>query len=55
MRCYCCNKILTPQESTRKFADSGEYTDMCNACLDTIDVSTEDGYIEEHTDEEGLE
>ena len=35
MRCDCCNVILTPQESTRKFA-SGAYVDMCNTCLATI-------------------
>lgn len=41
MRCYCCNALLTPQESTRKFKGSGEYTDMCTPCLKTIDDSVE--------------
>lgn len=53
MRCYCCNKVLSNQESTRKFS-SGEYTDMCTPCLNTIqdDVSTEeDKEIEEDDDE----
>lgn len=36
MRCYCCNNILTPSESTRKFKESGAFTDMCNSCLSTI-------------------
>ena len=37
MRCNCCNVILTTQASTRKFAVSGDYVDMCNKCLHTID------------------
>lgn len=36
MKCYCCDKILTPAESVRKF-NSGTYTDMCTKCLSTID------------------
>jgi hypothetical protein len=54
MRCYACNKILTPQESTRRFS-SGEFTDMCNKCLNTIqeDVVTEEGNYDD--DEEGAE
>lgn len=36
MRCSCCNVILTPVESTRKFKTSGTYVDMCNKCLETI-------------------
>ena len=45
MRCFCCNVILTPSESTRKFKESGEYVDMCNKCLLTIDedVNYEEG------------
>jgi hypothetical protein len=35
-RCYCCNNILTTQESVRKFRDSGTFTEMCNTCLGTI-------------------
>ena len=42
MKCYCCDVILTPQESTRKFAKSKTYTDMCNKCLSTIDEPTID-------------
>ena len=41
MRCYCCNNILKPSESTRKFKESGAYTEMCNPCLGTIDDSVE--------------
>ncbi len=56
MRCTCCNRILDTQESTRKFAGSGTYVDMCNTCLATIedDVETIDGehYEDEKEDEE---
>ena len=41
-RCYCCNKILTPQESTRRFKESGKYTDTCSSCLKDIDIPTVD-------------
>lgn len=45
MRCYCCNVVLSSVEATRKFTDSGEYTEMCNECLGHIDgeVDTEEG------------
>ena len=36
MRCFCCNHILTPAESVRKFS-SGAFTEMCTKCLSTID------------------
>jgi hypothetical protein len=50
MRCYCCNKLLKPSEATRKFKESGAFTDMCDECLSTIsDVPTVEG---EGTDEE---
>lgn len=55
MRCTCCNKILDTQESTRKFAGSGTYVDMCNTCLATIsdDVETIDGaYVDDDETEE---
>ena len=45
MRCSCCNVILTPAESVRRFKSSGEFVDMCNKCLSTIsdDVDVVDG------------
>lgn len=49
MRCYACNKILTPFESTRKFA-SGEFVDMCTKCLGTIQDDIE---IDEQSGVEG--
>jgi hypothetical protein len=36
MRCYCCNNILTPQEATRRFKLSNEFTDTCSGCLREI-------------------
>ncbi len=53
MRCCCCDVILTPQESTRKFKESLTYTDMCTKCLKTIDVPTIEGKAnhEEEDDE----
>jgi len=51
-RCYSCNCILTPQELVRKFKGSGEYTEMCSSCLNTIsdEVETQEGSYED-TDE----
>ena len=43
MRCFCCHVVLTPQESVRKFKESGEYTETCNSCLKYIDVPTKEG------------
>ena len=49
MRCYCCNNVLKPSESTRKFKESGAYTDMCDHCLGTIsdEVDTVEGVAED--------
>lgn len=54
MKCYACDHILTPQEATRKFKLSGEYTDMCNQCLKTIDdeIETVDSKVAEDDDYE---
>lgn len=50
MRCVCCDVILTPQESVRKFKESGEFTDTCNSCLKYIDVPTKEGNAFEEQD-----
>jgi hypothetical protein len=52
MRCYCCNRALSTQESTRKFEESGEYVDMCNTCLASIedDIPYNEGNVEEEED-----
>ncbi len=36
MRCLACNKNLSDFESTRKYANSGLYVDLCNNCFGTI-------------------
>jgi hypothetical protein len=46
MRCYCCDRVLSDFESTRKSATTGEYLDMCNKCYSTIkdDLLSEERY-----------
>lgn len=51
MKCYCCNRTLTSAEATRKFKGSGEYTDMCDTCLSTIDADTVEGEGHHEDDE----
>lgn len=55
MRCYCCNNLLTTQESTRKFKKSGEYADTCNQCLSTIsgDVEVTEGNLSKEEGDDG--
>ena len=60
MRCYCCNKILSDFEATRKSVHTNEYLDMCNKCYATIsdDLLTyerTDLYDEEDYEEEDLD
>lgn len=43
MRCECCDVILTPQESVRKFKETGAYTNTCSSCLKYIDIPTREG------------
>lgn len=42
MRCYCCNRVLSDYESTRKSATTGGYLDMCNKCVKSSGISYED-------------
>ena len=54
MRCAACNVILNNQEATRKFANSGQFVDLCNKCFNTIadDVQyTENDYEEVKDDD----
>jgi len=55
MRCTCCNQLLTPKESVRRFKESKEFVDMCSTCLATISdaVSTVEGTISDDEDVEG--
>ena len=50
MRCEACNVILTTQEATRRFKESGTFVDLCNKCLTTIDDQVE--YTDGNTDED---
>ena len=53
MRCVACNKILSSQESTRRFKESASFVDLCNECLETIsdDVEVTEGYQEDDDEE----
>ena len=57
MRCYCCDKILSDFESTRKSVVSGDYLGMCNKCYATIsdDLISEERYDLYDGDEDQLE
>ena len=57
MRCYCCDKILSDFESTRKSVITGDYLDMCNKCYATIkdELHAEERYDLFDGDEEELE
>lgn len=36
MRCLSCDAKLTDYESTRKYASSGEFVDLCNHCFSSV-------------------
>ena len=38
MRCIGCNKELTDFESTRRYADSQEFIDLCNDCFSHTEI-----------------
>ena len=44
MHCDCCDKLLTPQESVRRFALSNTFTNTCTQCLRQINVPTKEGH-----------
>lgn len=54
MRCYSCNCVLNTQASTRRFKGSGDFVDLCNKCLATIDdeVEVTEGRVDEDDSEE---
>jgi len=35
-RCRSCNCVMTPYELTIKYAETGEFVDLCNSCLRPI-------------------
>jgi hypothetical protein len=36
MKCSCCDKMLSDYEATRKNAETHQYLDLCNTCLDEV-------------------
>lgn len=36
MKCLSCDVILSAKESTRKYASTGEFVDLCDGCFDHI-------------------
>lgn len=58
MKCLACNVSLSDFESTRKFAGSGEYVDLCNNCfghISELDTTERDDLrTTEDIDEAGL-
>ena len=38
MRCTVCNKALSDYESTMKHAMTGQYMDICQACVSAMGV-----------------
>lgn len=45
MRCLACNCQLNDHESTRKYASSGSFVDLCDRCFATVEdeIPTLDG------------
>ena len=35
-RCLACNKRLSDRESTRRYASSGTFVDLCNQCFSEV-------------------
>ena len=55
MRCVACDVRLTDFESTRKYEGTYEFIDLCNHCLDTLEVHTAERYDLEGKDEHFVE
>jgi hypothetical protein len=45
MRCLSCDRKLSDRESTRKYASSGTFVDLCNRCFSDVaeDIPDIDG------------
>lgn len=54
MRCLACNCQLNDHESTRKYASSGQFVDLCDRCFTTVedDIPTIEGSGSSDTGEE---
>lgn len=42
MRCLSCNNRLNNRESTRKYASSGTFVDLCDRCFSTVSADIPD-------------
>jgi hypothetical protein len=53
MRCLACNRQLNDHESTRKYASSGSFVDLCDHCFGTVeeDIPTIEGTPPTSSDE----
>ena len=38
MHCRACDALLSDKEATRRATETGEYPDLCDGCLDELDV-----------------
>ena len=41
MKCCCCDRLLNDFEATRKSKTTGEYLDMCNGCVASVNDQLE--------------
>jgi|DEB0MinimDraft_3_1074331.scaffolds.fasta_scaffold60493_2 hypothetical protein len=37
MRCISCDEALTEFESTRRYAETNEFVDLCSKCFNEVD------------------
>ncbi len=53
MRCLACNCALTDRESVRKYAESEEFLDLCNSCLNDCEgIEVDDSFVEDEFEQE---
>lgn len=55
MRCLACNKNLSDKESTRKYASTGTFVDLCDGCFSTVedDIPHIEGHGDDHDHDTG--
>jgi hypothetical protein len=46
MRCNACNRLLSDFEATRRHAETGDFLDLCNRCLQVVNEQTKIPAIE---------
>lgn len=59
MRCLSCDRKLNDYESTRKYASSGDFVDLCNRCFseiaDDVPDLEGDGFEDHDFEEDGTD